>query len=116
MAVLIVLLQMILGVVFLVAGIGKIMGARAYVNAFRRWRLAQSFRLPVGSLEVFASVMLFAGIFSYLFVMFGALIIVGISIGGILIHLNVKDTIHEMLPIIVLGTLAFILLLLTSIA
>ena len=116
MAVLIIFLQMILGVVFLVAGIGKLTGARVYVNAFRRWRLSQSFRLVVGGLEVFASVLLFAGIFSHLFVMFGAIIIVGISMGGILIHLNVKDRIHEMLPIIILGTLAFILLLLAGVA
>lgn len=107
---------MILSVVFLVAGIGKLTGARVYVNAFRRWRLSQSFRLVVGGLEVFASVMLFAGIFSDLFIMFGAMIIVGISMGGILIHLSVKDRIHEMLPIIILGTLAFILLLLAGLA
>ena len=111
-----VLLQIILGVVFFIAGIGKLTGARVYVNAFRRWRLSQSFRLVVGGLEVFASVLLFAGIFSHLFVMFGALILVGISVGGILIHLSVKDRIHEMLPIITLGTLAFILLLLAGIA
>lgn len=116
MAVLIIFLQMILSVVFLIAGIGKLTGARVYVNAFRRWRLSQSFRLVVGGLEVFASVLLFAGIFSHLFIMFGAMIIVGISMGGILIHLSVKDRIHEMLPIIILGTLAFILLLLAGVA
>ena len=116
MVVLIVLLQMILGIVFFIAGIGKLTGARVYVNAFRRWRLSQSFRLVVGGLEVFASVLLFAGIFSYVFVILGALILVGISIGGILIHLSVKDRIYEMLPIIILGALAFILLLLAGIA
>ena len=111
-----ILLQIILGVVFLVAGIGKLTGARVYVNAFRRWRLAPSFRLVVGGLEVFASVLLFTGLFVHVFVILGALILVGISGGGILIHLNVKDRIHEMLPIIILGTLAFILLLLAGIA
>ena len=112
----ILLLQIILGVAFFIAGIGKLTGARVYVNAFRRWRLSQSFRLVVGGLEVFASVLLFAGIFSYFFVILGALILVGISIGGILIHLSVKDRIYEMLPIIILGALAFILLLLAGIA
>ena len=116
MAVLIIFLQMILSVVFFIAGIGKLTGARVYVNAFRRWRLSQSFRLVVGGLEVFASVLLFAGIFVHLFVILGALILVGISGGGILIHLNVKDRIHEMLPIMILGALAFILLLLAGIA
>ena len=116
MIVLIIFLQIILGVVFLVAGIGKLTSARVYVNAFRRWRLPQSFRLVVGSLEVLASVLLFAGMFSELFLTFGALILVGISVGGILVHLSVKDRIQEMLPIIILGSLAFVLLLLVGIA
>ncbi len=95
---------------------GKLTSARMYINAFRRWRLPQSFRLVVGGLEVFASVPLFAGVFSELFLTFGALILVGISIGGMLVHLSVKDRIHEMLPIIILGSLAFVLLLLVGIA
>ena len=115
MGIIILFLQLIPGVAFLIAGTGKLMGSRVYVNAFRRWRLTQSFRLVVGGLEVFASVLLFVGLFSHFFVMLGALILVGISVGGILIHLSVKDRIQEMLSIITLGTLSFILLLLTSI-
>ena len=116
MGVIILFLQIILGVAFFIAGIGKLTSARMYINAFRRWRLPQSFRLVVGSLEVFASVLLFAGVFSELFLTFGALILVGISVGGILVHLSVKDRIQEMLPIIILGSLAFVLLLLVGIA
>ena len=112
---LIILLQIILGVVFCIAGIGKLTGARVYISSFRRWRLPQSFRLVVGGLEVFASILLFTGLFVHVFVILGALILVGISVGGILIHLSVKDRIHEMLPIVILGTLAFILLLLVGI-
>ena len=115
MGVVILFLQIILGVAFFIAGIGKLTSARMYVNAFRRWRLSQSFRLVVGSLEVFASVLLFAGVFSELFLTFGALILVGISVGGILVHLSVKDRIQEMLPIIILGSLAFIVLLIGGI-
>ena len=114
MSVVILFLQIILGVAFFIAGIGKLTSARMYVNAFRRWRLPQSFRLVVGSLELLASVLLFAGMFSELFLTFGALILVGISVGGILVHLSVKDRIQEMLPIIILGTLAFVLLLLVA--
>ena len=116
MGVVILFLQIILGVAFFIAGIGKLTSARMYVNAFRRWRLPQSFRLVVGSLEVFASLLIFVGLFSKLFLTFGALILVGISIGGILVHLSVKDRIQEMLPIIILGSLAFVLLLLVGIA
>ena len=116
MGVIILFLQIILGVAFFIAGIGKLTSARMYINAFRRWRLPQSFRLVVGSLEVFASVLLCAGVFSELFLTFGALILVGIGIGGILVHLSVKDRIQEMLPIIILGSLAFVLLLLVGIA
>ena len=115
MDIIILVLQIILGVAFLFVGIGKLMSVRIHVNAFRRWRLPQSFRLIVGSIEVFASLLLFAGIFSELFLTFGALILVGISIGGILVHLSVKDRIQEMLPIILLGSLAFILLLIGGI-
>ena len=115
MSVLILVLQIVLGVAFFIAGIGKLTSARMYVNAFRRWRLPQSFRFVVGSLEVFASVLLFAGMFSEQFLTFGALILVGLSIGGILVHLSVKDRIQEMLPIIILGSLAFVLLLIVGI-
>lgn len=116
MGVVILFLQIILGVAFFIAGIGKLTSARMYVNAFRRWRLPQSFRFVVGSLEVLASVLLFAGVFSELLMLIGALILVGIGVGGILIHLSVKDRIQEMLPIIILGSLAFVLLLLVGIA
>ena len=115
MDVIIFVLQIILGVAFLIVGIGKLTSVRMYVNAFRRWRLPQSFRLVVGSLEVFASLLIFAGLFSKLFLTFGALILIGISIGGILVHLSVKDRIQEMFPIILLGSLAFILLLIGGI-
>lgn len=115
MDIIILVLQIMLGVAFLIVGIGKLMSVRMYVNAFRRWRLPQSFRLVVGSLEVFASLLIFAGLFSKLFLTFGALILVGISIGGILVHLSVKDRIQEMLPIILLGSLAFILLVIGGI-
>lgn len=116
MGVFILFLQIILGVAFFIAGIGKLTSARIHVNSFRRWRLPQSFRFVVGGLEVFASVLLFAGLFSKFFMTIGALILVGIGVGGILVHLSVKDRIQEMLPIIILGTLAFILLLLAGIA
>ena len=115
MGVFILFLQIILVIAFFIAGIGKLTSARVYVNSFRRWRLSQSFRFVVGSLEVLASLLLIAGVFSQLFILMGALILVGISIGGILVHLSVKDRIQEMLPIIVLGSLAFILLLLVGI-
>lgn len=115
MGVVILFLQIILGVAFFIAGIGKLTSARMYVNAFRRWRLPQSFRFVVGSLEVLASVLLFAGVFSELLMLIGALILVGIGVGGILIHLSVKDRIQEMLPIIILGSLAFILFLIGGI-
>mgnify|MGYP003506769801 CR=1 FL=1 len=111
MSVIIFVLQIILGVALLIVGIGKLTGVRMYVNAFRRWRLQQSFRIVVGGLEVFASLLIFAGMFSDLFLTFGALISVGISIGGILVHLSVKDRMQEMLPIILIGSVAFILLL-----
>ena len=111
MSVIMFVLQIILGVALLIVGIGKLTSVRMYVNAFRRWRLPQSFRIVVGGLEVFASLLLFAGMFSDLFLTFGALISVGISIGGILVHLSVKDRMQEMLPIILLGSVAFLLLL-----
>ena len=115
MDIIIIFLQIILGLAFLIAGIGKLTSARIYINSFRRWRLPQSFRLVVGGLEVFASVLLFLGLFSQLFILLGALILVGISIGGILVHYNVKDRIQEMLPIIILGSLSLLLLLLVGI-
>lgn len=55
------ILQGLLGLAFLVAGLGKTFGSAMHKEAFDKWRLPQWFRVVTGFVEIAAAALLLAG-------------------------------------------------------
>ncbi|MET1014369.1 MAG: DoxX family protein [Paenisporosarcina sp.] len=106
------ILQGLLAAAFLMAGFGKVTGSKIHVDGFEHWRLPQWFRVVTGILEIVAAGLLIAGFWVVNLAIYGAILLVVISVGGVLTHLRVKDSLKDTFPILILGVLAFILLLL----
>lgn len=103
------LLQVFLALAFLMAGVGKLLGLKMHVDGFRKWRLPQWFRMFTGLVETIASALLIVGFWNESFILYGAIMLVFVGIGGVLTHIRIKDSFKDMLPILVLGLLSLLL-------
>lgn len=105
-------LQGLLGAMFVMAGLGKISGSKMHKEGFENWRLPQWFRVVTGVVELMAAIFLIVGFWKEEFVLYGAVIIVAVGIGGVLTHMRIKDSMKKMMPIGLLGILGLVLTLL----
>jgi uncharacterized membrane protein YphA (DoxX/SURF4 family) len=101
-------LQGLLALMFLMAGLGKITGSKMHVEGFIHWRLPQWFRVVTGFVEFVGAVALIIGFWEPSWVAAGALLLGVASIGGILTHIRVKDSFKQTFPIVLLGIISFI--------
>lgn len=101
-------LQGVLGLMFLMAAIGKISGSKMHVENFKHWRLPQWFRVVTGIVEFVGAAALIIGFWEQSWATVGALILGVTSIGGILTHLRVKDSLKQTFAIIFLGVVSFV--------
>jgi putative oxidoreductase len=113
MNVLTIVLQSLLGLAFLMAGVGKIFGSQMHVDGFKHWRLPQWFRIVTGLVELVGAVSLIIGFWEPSWIAAGALLLGVTCIGGVLTHIRVKDSFKQTFPIILLGILSFILFFIT---
>ena len=102
-------LQGLLAAAFLMAGLGKVMGSQMHIEGFTKWRLPQWFRIVTGLVEVVAAALLIIGYWQEDLILYGALLIVATGIGGTLTHIRIKDSIKNVMPILILGILGVIL-------
>ena len=102
-------LQGILALVFLNAGLGKIVGSKLHQETFRHLKLPQWFRFFTGLVETVSAVLLIFGYWYYEYVFWGALLVTAVGIGGVISHIRVKDSFKVLLPIAVLGVLGLVL-------
>jgi len=100
------ILQGILGLMFLMAGFGKITGLKMHVENFKHWRLPQWFRVVTGFIELVGAAALIVGYWDPSWTAAGALVLGITSIGGILTHFRVKDSLKQTFPIIFLAILS----------
>ena len=105
-------LQGLLAIMFLMAGIGKITGSKMHMEGFKQWRLPQWFRVVTGIVEFVGAVALIIGYWKPSWAAAGALVLGLTAIGGILIHIRVRDTFKQTFPILFLGILAVVVFLL----
>ena len=101
-----------LATTFMIVGYGKLSGSRSYYFAFIRWRLPDWFRLFTGALETLGAFLLLLGIWFATSALYGAVLLLLICIGGTLVHIRAKDSMEDMMPILLLGLLSIILILL----
>lgn len=107
-------LQGLLAVAFLMAGLGKIFGSEMHKKNFDHWRLPQWFRVVTGLVETVAAVLLIVGYWQYTALLAGAWLLVVTGFGGVITHVRVKDSLKDTLTIAVLGILAIILLVIAT--
>ncbi|MDQ8738118.1 DoxX family protein [Paenibacillus sp. LHD-38] len=107
MNILSIVLQSILALMFLMAGIGKISGAKMHVEGFNKWRLPQWFRVVTGIVEFVGAAAMVIGFWEPSWAAAGALLLGVTSIGGIMTHVRVKDSFKDTFMIVLLGVLSF---------
>jgi putative oxidoreductase len=108
MNVLSIVLQSLLLLAFLMAGMGKVAGSKMHVEGFNQWGLPQWFRVVTGIVELVGAVALIIGFWEHSWAAVGALLLGVTAIGGVLTHIRVKDSFKQMFPIVLLGILSFV--------
>lgn len=111
MAILSIILQVLLGIGFILFGVMKL-GSKQMVDDFKRYGYPGWFRILTGLVEIIASALVIAGIWNETLAALGGFIIVATMIGAIITHIKIKDTVKDMMmPIIllVLGLIVFLI-------
>jgi putative oxidoreductase len=103
-----IILQIVLGLLFLMAGFSKISGAKQQVESFENLKLPQWFRTLTGLLQLVGVVALIAGIWVTNAAILGGAWIAIIMFGAIVSHARVKDPLAKMGGPIVLLILALL--------
>jgi uncharacterized membrane protein YphA (DoxX/SURF4 family) len=109
-----IILQSVLALMFLMAGMGKVSGSKMHVEGFKHWRLPQWFRIVTGIVELAGAVALIVGYWEPSWVALGALILGITGIGGILTHIRVKDPFKQTFMILFLAIIAIVLFALNA--
>jgi putative oxidoreductase len=110
MSILSIVLQVILGLGFLMFGFMKF-GSKQMVEGFRQYGYPGWFRLFTGMVEVISGVLVIAGIWNGTLAAWGSLLIVITMIGAIVTHIKLKDTVGKMMMPIILFILGLVVLL-----
>ncbi|SEB99248.1 DoxX family protein [Paenibacillus sp. GP183] len=108
MAILAIVLQSLLALMFLMAGVGKLSGSKMHVENFKKWGYPQWFRVVTGIVEFVGAAALIVGYWDKNWTAVGSLILGITSIGGIIVHIRNKDSFKETIPILVLAIISFI--------
>ncbi|MDH6370191.1 putative oxidoreductase [Paenibacillus sp. PastF-3] len=103
-----IVLQSLLVLAFVMAGLGKVAGSSMHVDNFNKWRLPQWFRVVTGLVELVAAAALVVGYWEPSWAAAGALLLGVTAIGGVLVHIREQDSFKHTFPIILLGVLAVI--------
>lgn len=105
------ILQGLLALLFIMAGVQKVAGSKMHTEAFTKWGYPQWFRVVTGVIELGAAVLLIIGYWNSTAAIIGAAILVAVGIGGVITHIRIKDSMKDTAMILVLGVLALVLLI-----
>jgi uncharacterized membrane protein YphA (DoxX/SURF4 family) len=105
-----IVIQVVLGLGFLVFGASKF-GSKQMVDEFQRYGMPQWFRVITGLLEIGGAVLIVAGIWSDKLAAIGGLLLAVIMAGAIITHLRVKDPVSKAGMPIILMVLSLIVLI-----
>ncbi len=102
------ILQIILGLMFIMSGFGKFTAKMQVENFKNSYRLPGWFRIVTGLVEIAGAAALIAGIWNTDWAIYGGLIIGVTMLGAVLTHLlRAHDSIGKTIPAFVLMLLAF---------
>jgi putative oxidoreductase len=108
------ILQSLLVLMFLMAGMGKISGSKMHVEGFKHWGYPQWFRIVTGIVELAGVATLIIGYWEPSWVAIGALILGITGIGGILTHMRVKDSFKDTFMILLLAIFSIVLFVINA--
>lgn len=109
MEVLSIILQVILGLGFLMFGFMKF-GSKQMVEGFKHYGYPGWFRVVTGLVELISAALVIAGIWNETLAAWGGLFIVATMIGAIFTHIKMKDTVKNMIMPIFLLILGLVVL------
>ncbi|MBP1990083.1 DoxX family protein [Paenibacillus eucommiae] len=107
-----IVLQVLLGLAFIMGGFGKITGSKMHVEGFKKWGLPQWFRVVTGLVELIAAVGMIVGIWTNSWAAAAALVLAITMFVAILVHVRIKDSLKDTFPAILLFVLSVVVLLL----
>lgn len=96
MSVALLIIQILLGIGFIMFGFMKF-SSKQMVDEFQRYGYASSFRILTGLIEVTAAVLMIAGIWISVLALIGAILIIGTMIGAIFTHFKVGDQLKSIM-------------------
>lgn len=101
-----IVLEVLLGLMFLMAGIMKIGGAKMHVENFKHWGLPQWFRVVTGLVELVGAAAMIIGIWEPSWAAWAGLWLGFTMLVGVGVHLRVKDSAKQTMAAVVLLILA----------
>lgn len=104
-----IILQVLLGIGFLMFGIAKFKSPDM-VEGFKHFGYPGWFRVFTGLVELVVTVLMIVGIWNVTFAAWGGLLVVITMIGAILTHIKIKDKLNDMMMPIVLLILGIFVL------
>ncbi|MBW7455114.1 DoxX family protein [Paenibacillus sepulcri] len=114
MDVLVMIIEILLGLMFLMAGSMKVFGTKMQVDSFAHLKLPQWFRVFTGLTQYIAVIALVIGFWEPSWSAWAGIWLGFIMLGAAAAHIRVKDPVTALLPVIVLLILSVALTLLQS--
>jgi putative oxidoreductase len=108
MSILIIIVQVVLGLLFVGIGSMTIAGRKMFVENFRRFGYPQWFRVVTGSLEVLGGIGLLIGIWLPWLAALASAGLTLVMLGAVLTQLRTRDPLQKIALAIVLGALALL--------
>ncbi|MGF1470683.1 MAG: DoxX family protein [Rubrobacteraceae bacterium] len=112
MGILTIILQVVLGLVFLGAGGSKLAGTQQMVGMFEHFKYPRWFMYFTGIVEVTGALAVLAGIFVPVLAVLGGLLLAATMVGALATHIRVGDPGSMMAPPAILLVLAIVVLFL----
>lgn len=112
MGILTVVLQVVLGLVFLGAGGSKLAGTQQMVEMFDHFEYPRWFMYFTGAVEIVGALGVLVGVFAPVLALLGGLLLAATMVGAIFTHLRAKDPGSMMAPPAILLVLAIIVVVL----
>ena len=108
MSILIIVVQVVLGLLFLLIGSMTIAGMKMFVENFRRFGYPQWFRIVTGSLEVLGGIGLLIGIWLPWLAALASAGLALVMLGALSTHLRIREPLQKIALPIVMGALAVV--------
>ncbi len=108
MSIPIIVVQVVLGLLFVVIGSMTVTGRKMFVENFRRFGYPQWFRIVTGSLEVLGGLGLLIGIWLPWLAALASAGLILVMLGAVVTEVRTREPLQKVILPIVMGTLAIV--------